>query len=120
MKNIIVLLLIVGAGYAGYRYLYLPSSNETSQEANSSDTNFNVSVFVPDTPTQCRQQEKDLENGIYGSDSGRVSFAQRNTAYRTFKSCLRHEGFTDAEVDGKVAAIEERVKGYLKQDGSAW
>jgi hypothetical protein len=61
---------------------------------------------------------ENLENAIYGAASGRVSFAQRNLAYRKFQSCLRDAGFSDHQIKGTVTEIEERVKRYLKQDGA--
>ena len=85
------------------------------EEDTATDYNYNNET-QPAFPEGCQALATTLENAIYGSNSGEVSFAQKNKVYREFKSCLRAEGFSGAQIDAAVKEIEERVKGYLNQE----
>ena len=117
MKKLIILVVLVVAGYFAYQHFYIPPQDEAAmeEEDTASDYNYNNEP-QPAFPEGCQALATSLENAIYGNKSGEVSFAQRNKVYREFKSCLRAEGFSGAQIDDAVKEIEERVKGYLNQE----
>jgi hypothetical protein len=118
MKRLIILVVLVAAGYFAYQHFLNAPGNEaaTEEEAAVSDTGSYSGEQPPPLPDSCAELGKNLENAIYGNTTGQTSFAQRNTAYRKFVSCLRDAAFSDAQINGTVAKIEERAKGYARQD----
>ncbi len=117
MKQLIILAVLVVVGYFAYQHFFIPpQQKETAEEGLSIDSgSFSINQLPP-TPGNCKGQVKNLENAIYGNTTGQVSFAQRNFTDRKLRSCLRNAGFSDLQINGTVAEIKERVKGYLKQD----
>jgi hypothetical protein len=114
LKKLVIIIVIAVAGYFIYQnYLVSPPD----EEEDSGVVESIPADELPAIPEKCQPLAKNLENAIYGQASHRSSFASRNTAYRSFQSCLREAGFSDTEIDGTVAQIETKVKGYLKQDG---
>lgn len=120
MKKLIILVVLVVAGYFAYQHFYIAPQEEAvmeeTEEADAvTDYNYNTES-QPALPEGCQTLATTLENAIYGNKTGEVSFAQRNKAYREFKSCLRAEGFSGDQIDTAVNEIEDRVEGYLNQD----
>ncbi len=121
MKKLIVLVVLVVAGYFAYQHVYLAQQETAAvEEEESSSVESEYYVADPDAPIPegCQSLATNLENAIYGHATGRASFSQRNSAYRKFKSCLRAEGLSDVQIDSTVKRLEDRVQGYLKQDGA--
>ena len=118
MKKLIFLILIAVIGYFAYQhFLGAPQQDDlTVEEETSTDSESISDEDLPPIPESCKKQAKNLENAIYGSASGQVSFAQRKTAYNKLTSCLREAGFSESQIDGTIAEIEERMKNYIKQD----
>ena len=114
MKNLILIIIIAAAGYYAYQYFYVPSQESATVET-SSDSGMNL--YVPPVPEACQDKAREFENAVYSADSPRTSFAQRNFAKRTFVTCLKDGGFSDQQVNAKMSEIEEKVKGWVKQDG---
>ena len=114
MKNLICVAILAAAGYGGYQYFYLPSQEPSQEEAPSTS---GTSTYVPEVPEECQGKAREYENGVYSADSPRTSFAQRNYAERAFMTCLKDSGFSDQQVNAKLAEMEERVKGWVQQDG---
>ncbi len=113
MKQLIILVILVVAGYFAYQHFFSEPQQETATEEEDGSDSIDE---LPAIPGKCERPAKDLQNAMYGAASGEVSAAQRNTAEKKFRSCLRSADFTDAQIRGAVAEIEERVKGYLEQD----
>ena len=119
MKQLVILVALVVAGYFSYQQFFSTPQQENASEEDVSIDSGSFSIDqLPPIPGNCEGPAKNLENAIYGSGSGQVSFAQRNTAYRKFQSCLRDAGFSTPQINGTIAEIENRVKGYLNQDGA--
>jgi predicted negative regulator of RcsB-dependent stress response len=119
MKKIIVLILLVIAGYFAYQYFLNSSQSNPADEDEISfnDTSYSDEDMVT-IPDNCQEAEKSFENAIYGSDAGNVSFAQRNSANRRFQSCLKNAGLRDDQVDLAVKQVQTKVNNYIKQDYS--
>jgi hypothetical protein len=117
MKKIIALLLLVIAGFFAYQYfLRSPHPNSTAEDEITFNNDLPSDEGIVNVPEKCQEGEKNLEDAIYGSDAGNVSFAQRNTAERRFPSCLKDAGFSDKQINDAVGEVQNRVKGYIKQD----
>ncbi len=117
MKRLIILAVLVVVGYFAYQHFFIaPQQKDTGEEDSSIESgSFSINQLSP-IPGNCEDQAKNLENAIYGNISGRVSFAQRNFADRKLRSCLRNAGFSDLQINGTVAEIKKRAKGYWLQD----
>lgn len=107
MKNIIMLAIVAVAGYFGYQYYLSSSTPETAKV--SGDSGSASSVYVPPVPTECEGKGRTMGDAIYGYDIGRVSVSQLNFATRSFQSCLRDAGFSDAEINATYDTIKEDV-----------
>jgi hypothetical protein len=114
MKKLIFVVILAAAGYWGYQYVYLPSHQSSQEEAPSTS---GTSTYVPEVPEECQGKAREYENAVYSADSPRTSFAQRNYAERAFMTCLKDSGFSDQQINAKLAEIKERVKGWVQQDG---
>ncbi len=112
MKQLIILVVLAVAGYFAYQHF----SDATIEDADMEEDAQIETGDLPPIPGDCERLAKDLKNAMYGAATGEVSVGQRNTADRKFRSCLRDADFSDAQINGSVAQIQERVEGYLKQD----
>ena len=113
MKKLIIIVVLVVAGYFAYQHFYVPTQDEdVAEEESVADTGSYYNEPAPPTPDACKDLATNLENAIYGNNKGQVSFSQRNFAYRKFRSCLRENGFSDTQINSAVGEIETRVKGY--------
>ena len=119
MKQLVIIVLLVVAGYFAYQHFFAapPEEAVTEEEEAPADSGSPAMEQPPPTPDSCKAAAKNLENAIYGHATGESSFAQRNTTYRKFQACLREAGFSDGQINGATAEIEERVKRFVKQDG---
>ena len=106
MKNLIILAVIVAAGYFAYQKFW----NGTSDHGPGTEAAALSPAFLPPVPGECESKGSTMKDAIYGYDIGRVSVAQLNFATRSFQSCLRDSGFSDAEINGTVDAMKEDVK----------
>lgn len=121
MKKAIIIVILIVAGFAYYRfyqgdraetaYLEEPDS-QVAQEVLSSDG-------LPAIPESCQSVSKSVDNALYGYQTSEVSVAQRNTTVRKFMSCLRDAGLTDAEIEGIMGAKHAKIKRYLEMDGKS-
>lgn len=120
MKKLILIVVLVVAGYFAYQHFYVAPQEEAvvEEEAAPVDSSTFYHEPAPPIPEACKTLAKNLENAIYGNQTGQVSFAQRNTAYRKLQSCLRAEGLSGSDMERVIKELETRVKGYLNQDGS--
>jgi hypothetical protein len=119
MKQVIIIILLVIAGYFAYQHFFAGSSDDAAVEEEEAAVESDASAIEqpPPIPESCKMQAGNLENAIYGNIKGQTSFAQRNTAYRKFRSCLSDAGFTDPQINGAAAEIEARAKRFAGQDG---
>ena len=111
MKQVIILIILVVVGYFAYQHFFSAPQQETTTE---DDVSIDSGSQLPPLPEDCERLAKTLEDAIYGSAIGRVSFAQRNRAYRKLQSCLQDADFSDSEINDTIAEIEERVKRDLE------
>jgi hypothetical protein len=106
MKALIFAVILVAAGYFAYQY-YNESLTETSSEPGGDGA---ASYgYVPPIPAECEGKAGNMGDALYGYDIGRVSVAQLNFATRSFQSCLRDAGFSDAEINAAYDTIKEDV-----------
>ncbi len=118
MKKIILLIIVVAGLYFAYQNYYHGSQEDVVEDTETkADTASYSQPQNTDLPASCQALAKNLENALYGSATGQVSFGQRNTAYRKLRSCLRDEGFSNAQIEDAIKGIESRTKRYLEQDG---
>jgi len=118
MKQLVVLIILAAGGYFVYQHFFSTPQKAAVMEESVPAENKSLSTGqLPPIPANCEALAKNLENAIYGAESGQVSFAQRNSAARKFRSCLREAGFSDAQINVSVTEIEERVKRYRGRDG---
>lgn len=121
MKKLIILVVLAVAGYFAYQHFYVVPEDEAGweEEAEYEETGYESysAGSAQPVPEGCQTLAANLENAIYGNKAGQVSFTQRNTAYRKFRSCLRAEGFSGNQIESTIKELETRVQGYLKQDG---
>jgi hypothetical protein len=110
MKQVLVLVVATLICYFAYQNFFVASAPETAQEENVSIDTDSFTNQLPDIPVSCENHVKNLENAVYGSVSGQVSFAQRSVAYRKLQSCLRDADFTDSQINAVVGGIEKRAK----------
>lgn len=113
MKNLILIIILAIAGYYAYQYFYVPAQESTVEDSSPGG----MDTYVPPVPEACQDKAREYENGVYSADSPRTSFAQRNYAKRAFMTCLKDAGFSDEQVGAKLTETEEKVKGWVKQDG---
>ncbi|MEW6078506.1 MAG: hypothetical protein AB1724_11885 [Thermodesulfobacteriota bacterium] len=118
MKQAIIIIVLVIAGYFAYQHFFAGSSDDVAVEEEAAvESDASAIEQPPPIPESCKMLAGNLENAIYGNIKGQTSFAQRNTAYRKFHSCLSDAGFTDPQINGAAAEIEARAKRYAGQDG---
>ncbi len=110
MKQILLLVVAALIGYFAYQYFFVASPPETVQEEDVAIDNDSFSDQLPDIPENCEDRVKNLENAVYGSLTGRVSFAQHSVAYRKLQSCLRDAGFSDSQINAVTGEIEKHAK----------
>ncbi len=111
MKQLIVLVVMVVAGYFAYQHFSTPPQQEAATEEEASIDSGSVSTeTLPPIPEHCAESARNLESAMYGASFGQVSLAQRNMAYRKLLSCLREAGFSDSRINGIIAEIEKRAK----------
>ena len=105
MKNLIVLIVLGVAGYFIYQN-FIISWLEDSAPSEST-----ARESLPPIPTECEGKAKNLGDAIYGNDIGRVSFTQLNHATRSFQTCFKNAGISDADINGHYDKIKEEVMG---------
>lgn len=105
MKNFIFLAVLGVAGYFTYQYLIVPWLEGYSPAEPT------ALEYLPLIPPECEGKGKNMADAIYGNDIGRVSFSQLNHATRSFQTCLKNAGFSDADVNGTYDKIKEEVMG---------
>ncbi len=111
MKQLIILVVMVIAGYFAYQHFSTPPQQEAAREEEASIGSGSLSTEpAPPIPEHCAESAKNLESAMYGASFGQVSQAQRNMAYRKLLSCLREAGFSDSQINGIVAEMEKRAK----------
>jgi hypothetical protein len=103
MKNLIFLVVLGVAGYFSYQHLVIPWLDGQAPAEPVSE------AYLPPIPPECEGRGKDMADAIYGRDIGRVSVAQLNHATRTFQTCLKNSGFSDAEINGTYNKIKSEV-----------
>ena len=117
MKQLIILIALVVVGYFAYQHFFIPQQQKDTEEEDSSIDSGSFSINqLPPIPESCEAQAKKLENAIYGVALNEVSYAQSKYADHKFRSCLRNAGFSETQMNGSIAEIEERVKGYRIHD----
>jgi hypothetical protein len=119
VKKIIILIVLVVIGYFAYVNFFASTDDDVSDETNGT---YEASEATPadqlsPIPDSCQTQAKNFENAIYGAATGQSSFAQRNNASRVFAQCLSDAGFSEAQIQGTIAQIQQRVDGLAKKDG---
>jgi hypothetical protein len=112
MKQVIIIVVLIVAGYFAYQHFYAGPSDDAAVEQEQSAVESDATAIEPPPPIPetCKMLAGDLENAIYGNEKGQVSFAQRNAAYRKFRACLGKAEFSDPQINGAVAEIEARAK----------
>jgi len=112
LKKVAILVVFVVAGYFLVQFVMGDSEYEgyEEEETISADS-------LPEIPEGCTSSVENLEKAIYGHQTGRASAAQKSKAYGKLMSCLSDAGFSDAEVRGTIEQIENKIRGYLEQDG---
>ena len=103
MKNLIVLAVIGVAGYFIFQNFISPALQEYAPAEPASRE------YLPPVPGECEGKGKNMADAIYGHDIGRVSFAQVNHSTRSFQTCLKNAGFSNAEINGIYDKIKEEV-----------
>jgi hypothetical protein len=120
VKNIIILIVLVVIGYFVYVNFFASSTddvgdgNEDSYEAEE----VIPADQLPPIPDSCQTKAKNLENAIYGAATHQSSFAQRSNASHVLSQCLSDAGFSEAEIHGTIAQIQQKVNKLLKKDGN--
>ncbi len=113
VKKVATLAVAIVIGYFLYSYFMMPA-DEQYYEVEETDI---PAYLLPSIPDSCSSDAQNFEKAIYGHGSHQASFAQRNRAHRKFESCLKESGFSDAEIRGIIEQLENKIKGYLIQDG---
>ena len=121
MKKLIILVLLLVAGFAYYRYYQgdwaeTAALEEQNNEVGEEGSSMNGLAAIPDS---CQSVSKTVDNALYGYQTSEVSVAQRNTAVRKFMSCLRDAGLSDAEIEEIMNAKNAKIKRYLEIDGKS-
>ena len=105
MKNIFLIVILAVAGYFAYQHVIVPwLEGNAPAEPTAVD-------YLPPIPPECEGKSKDMADAIYGRDIGRVSVAQLNRATRIFQTCLKNNGFSDADINGTYDKIKAEVLG---------
>ena len=105
MKNLVFLIVLGVAGYFTYQYFIVPWLDSKAPDEPT------AREYLPPIPGECEDKGKTLGDAIYGHDIGRVSFTQVNHATRSFQTCLKNGGFSDADINGTYDKIKEEVLG---------
>lgn len=105
MKNLIFLAILGVAGYFGFQYYtdFVEQSSATAEPTSYEE--------LPPIPSECEGKGRNMGDAIYGNDIGRVSFSQLNHATRSFQTCLKNAGISDADINGHYDKIKEEVMG---------
>jgi len=121
MKKVIIVVFLIVAGFAYYRYYQGDwAETDTLEEQNSQAAEEELSIDgLTAIPESCQSVSKSVDNALYGYQTSEVSVAQRNTTVRKFMSCLRDAGLSDAEIDGIMDAKHAKIKRYLEMDGKS-
>ena len=113
MKNIVILIIIIGIGYFAYQHFFSTPLSDTPSEHEIETV---AEDDLPPIPDSCERLSQDYENAVYGQAKGQASFAHRNRAGRALVSCLQKEGFSEAEINGTLSKIEKDVERFLRQE----
>jgi hypothetical protein len=118
-KKILILIIALVVGYFVYVNFFADSTEDVDDEDSQTYESGEAipSGELPPIPDSCKRQETNLENAIYGAGTHQSSIAQRNNAARAFEKCLKDAGFSQAEIDGTIAQVQQKVARLLKQDG---
>ena len=103
MKNLIFLAILGVAGYFAYQNFIVPwLEGDTPAEPTASE-------YLPPLPQECEGVARKMADAIYGRDIGRVSVSQINHSTRSFQTCLKNAGFSDADINGTYDKIKADV-----------
>ena len=114
MKKILVLAVVLIAGFALYQY-YNTSFQMDEEDYETEYTEPSAGESSGGDAGECAKKQTAFENALYGHETGETSAASLNHALRSFRSCLMEEGFSESEIDGMVQASRNKVKEYLQK-----
>ena len=100
MKNWIFVIIVCVAGLVVHQ-IYTGSSHDTPPAEQAGNEN------VLPIPQQCEEKGDSLEDAIYGHETGKLRSTTLSQYKRSFQTCLREAGFTDAQINRTYEGINE-------------
>ncbi len=104
MKNLIFLVILLVIGYFTYQYFLIPWLDDFAPAESITDDD------LPPIPGTCRVKGEIVEDAIIDRKLGKISDVVLNQYTLRFKTCLKNEGFSDADADGAYEKIKVRAE----------
>lgn len=104
MKNLVFMVILLFIGYFAYQYFLIPWLDDFAPAESITDDD------LPPIPGTCRVKGEIVEDAIIDRKLGKISDVVLNQYTVRFKTCLKNEGFSDADADGAYDKIMVRAE----------
>ena len=104
MKNLFFLAVLLAVGYVTYQYFIIPWLDDFAPAESITDDN------LPPIPDTCRVKGKIAEDAIIDRKLGKISDVVLNQYTSRFQTCLKNEGFSDADAEETYEKIKVRAE----------